>query len=135
MAVTAARPDARLKLLDAALSMIRARGYAATTVDALCAATYKWQMSGGTAFLYVRKASLARMQPPFYHFERDDYAAGQFLPTTHMYPFDPPGSDIIDRASYFPRQGTAGGGSRTRPRNACRCHSWRPAGRRRSRSP
>tara|TARA_R110002020_G_scaffold48670_3_gene138637 strand:+ start:1286 stop:1945 length:660 start_codon:yes stop_codon:yes gene_type:complete len=32
------RPDARSKLLDAALAVIRAKGYAATTVDELCAA-------------------------------------------------------------------------------------------------
>ncbi|SMF36231.1 transcriptional regulator, TetR family [Tistlia consotensis] len=36
MARTAAKPDARLKLLDAALSLIRAKGYSATTVDELC---------------------------------------------------------------------------------------------------
>lgn len=34
----AAKPDARSKLLDAALSVIRVKGYAATTVDELCAA-------------------------------------------------------------------------------------------------
>ena len=34
----AARPDARSKLLDAALSLIRTKGYSATTVDELCAA-------------------------------------------------------------------------------------------------
>lgn len=33
----AARQDARQKLLDAALSVIRARGYSATSVDELCA--------------------------------------------------------------------------------------------------
>lgn len=33
-----AKPSARSKLLDAALSMIRAKGYCATTVDELCAA-------------------------------------------------------------------------------------------------
>jgi len=33
-----AKPDARLKLLDAALSIIRTKGYSATTVDELCAA-------------------------------------------------------------------------------------------------
>lgn len=33
-----AKPDARSKLLDAALSVIRAKGYAATTVDELCTA-------------------------------------------------------------------------------------------------
>jgi TetR/AcrR family transcriptional repressor of nem operon len=32
------RPNARSKLLDAALSVIRTKGYAATTVDELCAA-------------------------------------------------------------------------------------------------
>lgn len=34
----AAKPDARSKLLDAALSVIRTKGYSATTVDELCAA-------------------------------------------------------------------------------------------------
>jgi TetR/AcrR family transcriptional repressor of nem operon len=34
----AAKPDAKAKLLDAALSVIRAKGYSATTVDDLCAA-------------------------------------------------------------------------------------------------
>jgi TetR/AcrR family transcriptional repressor of nem operon len=37
-APAAARPDARAKLLDAALSVIRAQGYAATSVDELCRA-------------------------------------------------------------------------------------------------
>ncbi|RDV01337.1 TetR/AcrR family transcriptional regulator [Undibacter mobilis] len=38
MAKTAATPDARLKLLNAALGVIRTKGYSATTVDELCAA-------------------------------------------------------------------------------------------------
>ena len=38
MAEVAAKPDAKLKLLDAALLLIRAKGYAATTVDELCGA-------------------------------------------------------------------------------------------------
>ncbi len=33
-----AKPDARSKLLDAALSVIRTKGYSATTVDEICAA-------------------------------------------------------------------------------------------------
>jgi TetR/AcrR family transcriptional regulator, transcriptional repressor for nem operon len=37
MSNQAAKPDARSKLLDAALSVIRAKGYSATTVDELCA--------------------------------------------------------------------------------------------------
>tara|TARA_R110002094_G_scaffold198293_1_gene170592 strand:- start:1456 stop:2109 length:654 start_codon:yes stop_codon:yes gene_type:complete len=36
MSKPATRPDARTKLLDAALSVVRAKGYSATTVDALC---------------------------------------------------------------------------------------------------
>jgi TetR/AcrR family transcriptional repressor of nem operon len=38
MAKSAAKRDARVKLLEAALSVIRTKGYAATTVDELCAA-------------------------------------------------------------------------------------------------
>ncbi len=38
MSSTTAKPDARSKLLDAALSVIRIKGYSATTVDELCAA-------------------------------------------------------------------------------------------------
>jgi TetR/AcrR family transcriptional repressor of nem operon len=38
MPKTATKPDAKLKLLDAALSVIRTKGYSATTVDELCAA-------------------------------------------------------------------------------------------------
>lgn len=36
MSKAAALPDAKLKLLDAALSVIRTKGYAATTVEQLC---------------------------------------------------------------------------------------------------
>lgn len=38
MSKAAAKPDAKTKLLDAALSVIRTKGYSATTVDELCAA-------------------------------------------------------------------------------------------------
>jgi len=38
MAKTTEKPDARFKLLDAALSVIRAKGYSATSVDELCRA-------------------------------------------------------------------------------------------------
>lgn len=38
MVKTAATPDARRKLLDAALGVIRSKGYSATSVDELCAA-------------------------------------------------------------------------------------------------
>lgn len=38
MSSQTAKPDARSKLLDAALSVIRIKGYSATTVDGLCAA-------------------------------------------------------------------------------------------------
>ena len=38
MAKPAHKPDAKTKLLNAALSVIRTKGYAATTVDELCAA-------------------------------------------------------------------------------------------------
>ena len=61
-------------------------------VDAACCASYKWLMSGGTAFMYVRKSSLDRLDPPFYHFS--NYT--RLLPVTHMYPLDTPGKDIVD---------------------------------------
>jgi selenocysteine lyase/cysteine desulfurase len=64
----------------------------AAGVDAACCATYKWLMSSGTAFLYVRKSSQDKLTPPFYHFSR--YT--RLLPTTHMYPFDAPGPDLVD---------------------------------------
>jgi selenocysteine lyase/cysteine desulfurase len=70
-------------------------------VDAACCATYKWLMSSGTAFLYVRKASQERMRPPFYH-----WAQFTTLPTTHMYPFDTPSNEIVD--TYTPKTGAAG---------------------------
>lgn len=38
MTAITAKPDAKSKLLDAALSVIRTKGYSATTVDDLCAA-------------------------------------------------------------------------------------------------
>lgn len=38
MSTTGGKPDARSKLLDAALMVIRVKGYSATTVDDLCAA-------------------------------------------------------------------------------------------------
>ena len=38
MSRTAGKPDAKTKLLDAALRVIRTKGYNATTVDELCAA-------------------------------------------------------------------------------------------------
>ncbi len=73
----------------------------ASGVDAACCASYKWLMSSGTAFLYVRKPSMDRMRPPFVHWS-------QFttLPTTHMYPFDTPATDIVDH--YVPKAGAAG---------------------------
>jgi selenocysteine lyase/cysteine desulfurase len=61
-------------------------------VDAACCASYKWLMSGGTAFMYVRKSSLDRLDPPFYHFS--NYT--RLLPVTHMYPLDTAGKDIVD---------------------------------------
>lgn len=74
----------------------------ASGVDAACCATYKWLMSAGTAFLYVRKSSQAKMTPPFYHFSR--YT--RMLPTTHMYPFDAPGRDLVDE--YEVKEGAPG---------------------------
>jgi len=71
-------------------------------VDAACSGTYKWLMSPGTALLYVSPAAIARMQPPVYHWTR--YT--RMLPTTHMYPFDTPGREIVDR--YEPKSGPAG---------------------------
>jgi kynureninase len=71
-------------------------------VDAASCATYKWLMSEGTAFLYVRESSMARMQPPFYHWSQETTP----LPTTHMYPFDSPGTQIVD--DYTQKEGAAG---------------------------
>jgi selenocysteine lyase/cysteine desulfurase len=71
-------------------------------VDAACCATYKWLMASGTAFLYIRRSSQARMQPPFYHFSQMTTP----LPATHMYPFDAPGKDIVD--GYAAKKGAAG---------------------------
>lgn len=71
-------------------------------VDAACCATYKWLMSAGTAFLYVRKSSQAKMRPPYYHWTQMNTP----LPTTHMYPFDTPGKDIVD--NYWAKDGAAG---------------------------
>ena len=71
-------------------------------VDATCCATYKWLMSAGTAFLYVRRSSLAQMRPPFYHWQQESTP----LPTTHMYPFDSPGTRIVD--GYTQRPGPEG---------------------------
>ena len=71
-------------------------------VDATCCATYKWLMSAGTAFLYVRRSSLAQMRPPFYHWQQESTP----LPTTHMYPFDSPGGQIVD--GYTRRPGVEG---------------------------
>jgi selenocysteine lyase/cysteine desulfurase len=70
-------------------------------VDAACCASYKWLMSAGTAFLYVRTSSQARMQPPFYH-----HSQATTLPTTHMYPFDAPAQEVVD--TYVPKAGAAG---------------------------
>ena len=71
-------------------------------IDAACCGTYKWLMSAGTAFLYVRRSSQARMQPPFYHHSQETTP----LPTTHMYPFDAPGEQIVD--GYAHKDGVAG---------------------------
>jgi len=71
-------------------------------VDAACGGTYKWLMSSGTAFLYVRRASQAKMQPPFYHWTQETTP----LPATHMYPFDAPGGQIVD--GYTQKDGAAG---------------------------
>lgn len=74
----------------------------ASGVDAACCATYKWLMSSGTAFLYVRKSSMEKMRPPFYHFSQ--YT--RLLPETHMYPFDKPGTQIVD--DYQNKEGAPG---------------------------
>ena len=70
-------------------------------VDSMSAATYKWLMAPGTAFLYVRKESQARMQAPYYH-----HSQYTDLPTTHMYMYDTPSDVIVD--NYTPRDGAAG---------------------------
>lgn len=82
-------------------------------VDTACAGTYKWLMSKGTAFLYVKKAALAKMQPPYYHFNQymfpgpsDTPGTKMGLPNTHMYPFDTPGKEIAD--NFKPKDGVEG---------------------------
>lgn len=75
-------------------------------VDSLCAATYKWLMSPDTAFLYVRKSSMDRMNPPFYHHSMYDYPGDRYIPETHMYPHDDPGESVV--SEYWPKKGTAG---------------------------
>jgi selenocysteine lyase/cysteine desulfurase len=74
----------------------------ASGVDAAAGGTYKWLMSSGTAFLYVRRASQEKMRPPFYHWTQETTP----LPTTHMYPFDAPGGQIVD--GYTQKDGAAG---------------------------
>lgn len=63
----------------------------ATGVDFCCAGTYKWLMGDfGIAFLYVRPdrlKELQRVQVGWRQYE--DY-------TSHIYPFDPPGSTGVD---------------------------------------
>lgn len=85
----------------------------ANGVDSACAGTYKWLMSEGTAFLYVKKAALEKMRPPYYHFNNYRFpkpsatpGTKMGLPDTHMYPFDKPGSEIID--NFAPKEGVEG---------------------------
>jgi selenocysteine lyase/cysteine desulfurase len=70
-------------------------------VDAAACATYKWLMSPGTAFLYIRNGIADRLQAPFAHWT-------QFttLPTPHMYPYDPPAPQVVD--GYRRKPGAAG---------------------------
>ncbi len=75
-------------------------------VDSLCAATYKWLMSPGTAFLYVKKSALERMKPPFYHHSMYDYPGDRYIPETHLYPYDDPGESVV--SEYWPEKGAAG---------------------------
>ena len=85
----------------------------ANGVDTACAGTYKWLMSKGAGFLYVKKSALAKMQPPYYHFNNYRFPAASDtpgtkmgLPNTHMYPFDKPGSEIAD--NFVPKDGVEG---------------------------
>ena len=85
----------------------------ASGVDSACAGSYKWLMSEGTAFLFVKKAALAKMQPPYYHFNNYRFpkpaatpGTKMGLPDTHMYPFDKPGEEILD--NFAPKEGVEG---------------------------
>jgi selenocysteine lyase/cysteine desulfurase len=84
-----------------------------TDLDTACAGTFKWLMSHGTAFLYVKKSVLAKMQPPYYHFNNYTFPGASEtpstkmgLPNTHMYPFDTPGKEIAD--NFQPKDGVEG---------------------------
>jgi selenocysteine lyase/cysteine desulfurase len=63
----------------------------ATGVDFCCAGTYKWLMGDfGIAFLYVRPDRLKELQRVQIGWRQyEDY-------TSHIYPFDPPGSTGVD---------------------------------------
>jgi TetR/AcrR family transcriptional repressor of nem operon len=61
MSKAATKPDAKLKLLDAALSVIRAKGYSATTVDQLCAA------AGVTKGAFFQMTGAVFAEAPYHH--------------------------------------------------------------------
>ncbi|HVN42787.1 MAG TPA: aminotransferase class V-fold PLP-dependent enzyme, partial [Steroidobacteraceae bacterium] len=66
----------------------------ATGVDFAACASYKWLMGDfGLGFLYVRRDLWERFQRSQWGY----YALEQFQ--THVYPFDPPGSNVADYAT------------------------------------
>ena len=74
--------------------------------DSLCAGSYKWMIARGPAFLYVRPASLKKLRKPIYGFYQYSYPGENYLPRTHMLPFDKPGKELVD--DYWPMKGTEG---------------------------
>ena len=82
-------------------------------VDAASAATYKWLMSPGTAFLYVNSPSQQTLVRPFYHISNYQFplphqtpSTVNSLPDTHAYPFDAPGPQVM--SNYVPKTGARG---------------------------
>lgn len=73
----------------------------AAGVDFAACSSYKWLMGDfGLAFLYVRRELHDRLRRPWWGYHQ---VGGRFV--THVFPFDPPGSDVAD---YGYAEGAAG---------------------------